>query len=79
VPLTATERRRIAGLIIGLGILVCCIIVTISTVATSSAPADAGIPRCLSDDFNDGSQPMCYTITVDRTVVVIDSSDQVVS
>ncbi len=37
------------------------------------------IPRCLSDDFNDGSQPLCWTVTVEGTVLVINAHDDVVS
>jgi hypothetical protein len=37
------------------------------------------IPRCISDDFNDGTQALCYTVTVDDEIVVIDATDTVVS
>ena len=44
------------------------------------APASDAIPRCASDDYNDGSVPLCYIVRVtDGAVLVIDDSDTVVS
>jgi hypothetical protein len=37
------------------------------------------VPRCVNDDFNDGSQTLCYTIDQDARVIVIDMNDEVVS
>jgi hypothetical protein len=38
------------------------------------------IPQCISDDFNDGTQSLCYTTRVtDGAIIVIDSTDTVVS
>lgn len=45
--------------------------------AGESAPS---IPHCVSDDYNDGSQELCYTIRVtDGAVIVINRQDHVVS
>jgi len=37
------------------------------------------IPRCIYDDFNDGTQALCYTVTTDGRILVIDQHDEVVS
>lgn len=40
----------------------------------------AGIPRCVNDDYNDGTQDVCYTVRVtDGAFLVIDHADTVVS
>lgn len=45
-----------------------------------AANAHHSTPRCLSDDFNDGSQALCYTVQVDTGErIYIDSTDTVVS
>lgn len=49
----------------------------LSANAADDMPA---IPRCLSDDYNDGTQDQCYTVRVtDGAVLVIDRSDRVIS
>lgn len=40
---------------------------------------DGVIPACIHDDYNDGTQTLCYTVTTDGQVVVIDERDEVVS
>lgn len=52
-------------------------------VGQASAPAEEvnglpSIPRCVNDDWNDGSQDRCWTESPDG-VIVIDASDRVVS
>ncbi len=37
------------------------------------------IERCKSDDFNDGTQDYCYTVTVKGQFMVISKDDKVVS
>lgn len=37
-----------------------------------------GVPACVSDDYNDGSQVLCYTYTVQGEAVFINSADEVV-
>lgn len=37
------------------------------------------IPRCKSDDYNDGSQARCWTETVEGKILVISQDDQVIS
>lgn len=38
------------------------------------------IPRCHHDDYNDGTQELCYTVTVDTGgVIVLDSDDEYAS
>lgn len=38
------------------------------------------IPRCIHDDYNDGTQKVCYTVNYSTgTVTVIDKNDEVVS
>lgn len=51
---------------------------------TLSTPTDptgaADIPRCVNDDYNDGSQDLCWTErATDGAYLVIDRSDRVVS
>lgn len=51
-------------------------------VPEDTAPTAVGAPieRCLSDDYNDGSQALCYTVRVtDGAVLIIDATDTVVS
>lgn len=41
---------------------------------------EPAIQHCISDDFNDGSQDLCYTVrTTDGAVIVINRDDEVVS
>jgi hypothetical protein len=43
-------------------------------------PDFSGIDHCKSDDWNDGSQDLCWTRRVtDKKVLIIDSTDTVVS
>jgi hypothetical protein len=35
------------------------------------------VPHCPSDDFNDGSLPVCYTVTVKGEVIYINAQDEV--
>lgn len=37
------------------------------------------IPRCVNDDYNDGSQDRCWSENTAGQVFVIDSSDAVIS
>lgn len=43
------------------------------------AASNGSIPRCVHDDYNDGSQDRCWSETVDGEVFVIDSEDVIVS
>lgn len=56
------------------------------TIATAAAFLLAGlvgngydVPRCINDDFNDGTQAVCYTVNVNTgEAVFINSADEVV-
>lgn len=37
------------------------------------------IPRCVQDDYNDGSQDRCWSETVDGTVFVLNRDDELIS
>ncbi len=41
--------------------------------------AEESIPRCVNDDFNDGTQDICYSVRVDGAVFVLSGDDEVVS
>jgi hypothetical protein len=44
-----------------------------------AADAPVSVPRCVSDDYSDGSTPLCWTVEVNSgDVVVIDADDVVV-
>lgn len=50
------------------------------TAGPAPMPAcESGTTPDASPDYNDGSMALCYTVTVDGTVVVIDATDTVVS
>jgi len=56
------------------------------TIATAAAFLLAGlvgnshdVPRCIHDDFNDGTQAVCYTVNVNTgESIYIDSNDEVI-
>jgi hypothetical protein len=50
-----------------------------SHAAFSAATTTPAIPRCVNDDFNDGSQARCWTETTKHHVLVIDRKDRVIS
>lgn len=47
--------------------------------AVTPAPAEPSIPRCINDDYNDGTQARCWTETTKHHVLVIDRKDRVIS
>lgn len=51
----------------------------ISSHAAFSAATLPSIPRCINDDYNDGTQARCWTETTKGHVLVIDRKDRVIS
>lgn len=43
-----------------------------------SHSATAPIPRCVHDDYNDGSQVVCYTVNTETWEVIVLTADDVV-
>lgn len=43
------------------------------------ATTDDALPHCVSDDYSDGTYPLCYVLDVRDGVVVLDADDNVVS
>ncbi len=46
---------------------------------TDSVGRPPAIPRCINDDYNDGTQARCWTENVRGKVLVIDRKDRVIS
>jgi hypothetical protein len=84
-PITRRERHRLYALVAGsMAILTVAAFALGSTAqrAADDTTGPAPMPACetgTSPDFNDGSMALCYTVTVDGFVVVIDATDTVVS
>lgn len=78
--------RRIACAFIGgipavalaVGLVACSTLTGYAIHATPLEDATAGVPACVNDDYNDGSQALCYTYTVQGEAVYINSADEVV-
>lgn len=43
------------------------------------ATTDDALPHCVSDDYSDGTYPLCYVLDVRDGVVVLDADDNVIS
>lgn len=72
------SRFKVAALVIG-AMLGSALVIGASAPVVGERPAPT-IPHCVSDDFNDGSQDVCYTVRVtDGAYIVINRQDQVVS
>lgn len=72
------SRFKVVALVIG-AMLGSALVIGASAPVMSERPAPA-IPHCVSDDYNDGSQDVCYTVRVtDGAYIVINRQDQVVS
>ena len=64
----------------GLAIAAIIALCTTGGVITGMAARDTdSIPRCINDDFNDGSQDRCWTETGAGKVIVISKADEVIS
>jgi hypothetical protein len=50
-----------------------------ATSKATYAPKGDSLPRCVNDDYNDGTQDFCYSETVKGEYFVIDKHDKIVS
>jgi hypothetical protein len=78
--------RRIACAFIGgipavalaVSLVACSTLTGYAIHATPAEEATVGVPACVSDDYNDGSQALCYTLAVQGEAVFINSADEIV-
>jgi hypothetical protein len=84
--LSPAERRKLFWFILTAALVLAAIGIALVTFVhqgghfgPDTSPAMPACETGASLDFNDGSMPLCYTVTVDGSVVVIDATDTVVS
>lgn len=76
-------RRVIFALIGGIPAVILAMVVPVIPLFIQPTPGAArlpeGVPACVSDDYNDGSQPLCYTYSVGGEVIFINAADEVIT
>lgn len=79
--MTKTIKRIFFGFLAAVGLLVGAIAISAPASAVSTSTqfvSGNSIPRCINDDYNDGTQQFCFTQRVDdRQVIVIDRTDTI--
>lgn len=76
-PLTRHPNRVLALIVVLILFLAMIAAALILAPRSAQAASDPAIPRCINDDYNDGTQDICYTVRSDNQVILINRDDTI--